>query len=355
MQRVAISLKDGADLEGFRMAVRRLIAARTDPNDVVWETASQPTLFDAPLIERLAPIPLPSTVQQIIRLVVCHRDPERFALLYILIWRLTHGEPALLQIPSDPLIARLWRMEKAIRRDLHKMHAFVRFRRVEDEQSGERFVAWFEPDHFILEAVAPFFITRFRSLAWSIVTPIGSLAWDGRSLTQGPPGRREDVPQSDEFEAGWGRYYASTFNPARVNVAQMQKEMPKKYWRNMPETKLIPDLLRSAGSRVHSIMTTRPTASRKKDPARAVARREVEISSLAELNAVVAASEPFVAGGRQYSAKARCVRRSRSWASNPAIRKISRVAHSSDPQGNCWRAPWKMRASIGRSATSRTR
>ena len=37
----------------------------------------------------------------------------------------------------------------------------------------------------------------------------------------------------------WKTYYASIFNPARVKVKAMTKEMPKKYWRNMPETALI--------------------------------------------------------------------------------------------------------------------
>ena len=41
------------------------------------------------------------------------------------------AKPRLPEIASDPLIHRLHRMEKSIRRDLHKMHAFVRFRRIE--------------------------------------------------------------------------------------------------------------------------------------------------------------------------------------------------------------------------------
>ena len=69
-------------------------------------------------------------------------------------------------------------MQKAIRREIHKMHAFVRFRRVEDED-GERYVAWFEPEHDILERIAPFFAGRFPSMRWSILTPLGSLHWDG--------------------------------------------------------------------------------------------------------------------------------------------------------------------------------
>jgi hypothetical protein len=36
------------------------------------------------------------------------------------------------------------------------------------------------------------------------------------------------------------------FQPARVKVHAMQVEMPKKYWRNLPEATLIPELLHEA-------------------------------------------------------------------------------------------------------------
>jgi uracil-DNA glycosylase family protein len=193
-------------------------------------------------------------------------------------------------------VHRLAMMEKAVRRDLHKMHAFLRFRRVE-HPDGARYVAWFEPDHFIVEATASFFVDRFRSLVWSILTPVGSLSGSGETLTVGPPARPEDAPPADAFEAGWADYYASTFNPARVNVAQMQKEMPKKYWRNMPETNLIPDLLRSAGSRVESFMSNASATSRKTTARKAMRAVEDEPKTLAELNAIIAAAEPFVHGG----------------------------------------------------------
>ena len=75
-----------------------------------------------------------------------------------------HGERGLLEVASDPLVHRLERMRRSVRRDIHKMHAFLRFRRV-DDAGAERFVAWFEPEHFILEAAAPFFVERFRALA----------------------------------------------------------------------------------------------------------------------------------------------------------------------------------------------
>ncbi len=165
----------------------------------------------APLADE-APLSLPRGVADLVGMVVPHRDPERYALLYDLIWRILHGERRLLEVSSDPLVHRLERMRKAIARDLHKMHAFLRFRRVEGE-GPERFVAWFEPDHHILAAAAPFFVGRFRSLTWSILTPEGSAHWDGATLAFGPAGRREDAPAGDGFEVGWRDYYESTFQP----------------------------------------------------------------------------------------------------------------------------------------------
>ena len=297
MERVVVTLREGADREGFRAAVRSLIARRVSPEHVTWQTAGTPTLFDAPALPEAPPVSLPREVAEFVHVVVCHREPQCYALLYALIWRIHNGERALLEVHSDPLVHRLAMMEKAVRRDLHKMHAFVRFRRVPGIPE-ERYVAWFEPEHFIIEEVAPFFIERFRGLHWSILTPIGSLHWNGSILRRSGPGRREDIPAPDGIEAGWSTYYASTFNPARLNRTAMQREMPRKYWRNMPETKLIPDLVRNAGSRVDAIMDKAPAPARKKDPVKAVtARNDADPKTLRQLNAIISASEPFVKGG----------------------------------------------------------
>ena len=47
----------------------------------------------------------------------------------------------------------------------------------------------------------------------------------------------------EAFEIGWRTYYESTFNPARTNLNQMRQHMPRKYWRNLPETRAIPQLV----------------------------------------------------------------------------------------------------------------
>lgn len=294
-----VALKEGADLAGFRRAVRTLVADRMPPQDVVWQCACVPELFDAAATSAAPPIGLPRAAADMIDYVVCHRDPERYGLLYALVWRLLHGERELLKVSSDPLVHRLEMMRKTIRRDLHKMHAFLRFRRIEDkhEPDGERFVAWFEPDHFILESTAQFFIDRFRALRWSILTPIGSLHWDRATLTVGPPATRSDAPEGDAFESGWRDYYKSTFNPARVNPAMMRAEMPKKYWKNMPEAASIPHLIHSAPSRVREMIEREAAMPKKRNPEKAVAAMARQApQSLEELNRIIAASEPLVPG-----------------------------------------------------------
>jgi DNA polymerase len=294
MQRV--SLQTGADHAGFRRAARGLIAQRVSPDNVVWDVGGASSLFEMCKETEAAPVALPRRAISLIKLVVCHREPEKYPLLYALIWRLLYGERHLLEVHSDPLVQNLAMKCKAIRRDLHKMHAFLRFRRVLNDSEPERFVAWFEPDHFILEETAQFFIDRFRALTWSILTPIGSLDWDRNKLTVGPPARREDAPDHDAFEDGWKAYYESTFNPARLNTQLMRAHMPKKYWRNMPEASAIASLVQSASSRVTQMCEQEVAMPKKKNPAKALAGMSVGPKTLSDLNAIIAASEPLVPG-----------------------------------------------------------
>jgi DNA polymerase len=115
-------------------------------------------------------------------------------------------------------------------------------------------VAWFEPQHHIVEHNASFFVDRFASMSWSILTPEGCAHWDGTQLTFTDGVDKSQAPSEDEVEKVWLTYYGNIFNPARVKVRAMQAEMPKKYWRNLPETALIPTLLQEAPGRVNEMM-----------------------------------------------------------------------------------------------------
>ena len=252
-----VHLPAADDFDFWRDCARALIQARVSPDRISWiEPGGSGDLFaqgdhGVPVPTSGAPpVRANRRFVNLARNAALHSDPERFALLYRLLWRL-QANPGMMEDKADDDVRKIEELDKNVRRDSHKMHAFVRFRLVEADEAegGDRYVAWFEPDHHILRANAGFFMRRFVNMRWSILTPRGSLHWDGETMTEGPAAERSDAPQGDPMEDLWRTYYASIFNPARLKIGAMLKEMPKKYWKNMPEAALIPELVAGAQSR----------------------------------------------------------------------------------------------------------
>ena len=44
----------------------------------------------------------------------------------------------------------------------------------------------------------------------------------------------------------WLTYYSHIFNPARLNPKVMEGHLPSRFWKNLPEGKLIPGLISEA-------------------------------------------------------------------------------------------------------------
>lgn len=243
-----ISLDNDTDFDGWRTAARTLILNGVKPADVTWSVRSdEPELFaphEAPLEAPEGTFSVPATFVELAKSAILNRDPERFALLYRVLWRLRANHD-LLQVATDPDVAKLRALAKAVDRDQHKMKAFVRFREIGREPKS-RYVAWFEPAHHIVEAAAPFFARRFADMAWSILTPDVCAHWDGHAISITPGVPKTDAPSEDRLEETWLTYYASIFNPARLKTKAMQSEMPKKYWKNLPEAALIKPLIAQA-------------------------------------------------------------------------------------------------------------
>ena len=257
-----VTLAEPDDFDGWRDAARGLVGESVPPGDVVWQVGEVATdLFATEAVAPPAPAPgfsVPRAFLDLARSAILARDTERFALLYTLLHRL-RDEPKLVEDHADPLVRRLETMAKDVRRDIHKMRAFLRFREVE-EDGATRFVAWFEPDNHIVRSNAAFFVNRFASMRWSILTPEVSLHWNGTMLSEGPGAEKTDAPDGDPTEEVWKTYYASIFNPARVKIGAMLKEMPRKYWKNMPETALVPALIAGAQARESGMIETARTA-----------------------------------------------------------------------------------------------
>ncbi|WP_367874884.1 UdgX family uracil-DNA binding protein [Luteolibacter sp. Populi] len=256
----------GKGFESWRQAARSLLAEGVAPGEVMWEPGTTASLFGESEVAAGPPAKLsvPPAFVELAREVACHGDSRRWALLYRLLWRIARlGERSLLEIASDPDVAKARLMAKNVRREIHKMHAFVRFRKAgEDEGGRERFVAWFEPDHFSVDSAAPFFRNRFANMDWSIFTPKGCAHWIGGELSFTGGVEKNPCDDPDALEAIWRTYYRSIFNPARLKLKAMQGEMPKRYWKNLPEAELIEELTRTSGARTEGMIAEEGRAVR---------------------------------------------------------------------------------------------
>ena len=280
---LVVALEAPDDFAGFRQAARVLLALGVEPDAVHWRWDDALTTQNAPgdlfaaqaagsaagraltpdALDRLPlppgqPVRLKKPQLATLRSACCHRNPGRFALCYRWLWRVQQSP----QLAGDVLDAEwrdLERLAHAVGREIHKMHAFVRFRPTQTDGGKTVHMAWFEPDHYIARAASGFFVRRFTQMHWAILTPDCSLLWDGAQLQLAPGATAAQAPGPDAGEALWLAYYQSTFNPARLKEQAMLREMPRRYWKNLPETHLISSLVASARSRTERMLATPPS------------------------------------------------------------------------------------------------
>ena len=302
------------DFTAWREAAREALKIGWAPEQIDFQDASISTPLSLALEQIDVPLGPPTSKPFVSRefldaakLAASHRDPGRWNLLYRVLFRL-QLEKNLRKIEVDPDVAQLLRFGAQVSRDLHKMHAFVRFRKVlepgnpaerpvvvdevlpidddpeahhlllatptpfgpvtteleacnpasaDADDSCEHYIAWYQPDHRILPLAAPFFVERFSILRWTIMTPNATAAWNPvtKQLTWKSGLTMEHAPAEDELESLWRTYYGNIFNPARLNPETMRSEMPVRYWKNLPEVTILPELITKAKGRVTNMVT----------------------------------------------------------------------------------------------------
>jgi uracil-DNA glycosylase len=253
-----ITLDSKTDFDGWRKAARTLVLNDVRPSDVTWTLrGNEPERLEPPADQALqtpqgsfqssfqgsfqSSFNVSAKFVGLAQSAILHRDPLRFAILYRLVWRLrSHHD--LLNAATDPDVAQITAMAEAVHRDQHRMQALVRFREIGREQNSH-YVAWFEPEHHIVEATAPFFASRFADMPWSILTSDVCAHWDGHAISITSGISKAEAPAEDRLEEFWRRTYASIFNPARLKVKAIQFEKQKEYWRNLPEASIIKQLI----------------------------------------------------------------------------------------------------------------
>lgn len=214
MQRIV--LKSETDWEGWRQAARALVLTGVEPDALTWAVGGK----TAPLPDATGSFHVPRALVSLVSQAIQARDAERFGLLYSLVWRVNAGEK-LLEDDSDPDLSLARRMALAVRTDAHRMRTNMRFLPV-PEDGGTRFLGWFEPAHFVLQANAQLIVRRFPDLTLSIVTPDGAAHWDGTSLLFGSGLRHAE--DDEALQAWWERHRDTLLEQATDDVSVPEAE-----------------------------------------------------------------------------------------------------------------------------------
>ncbi|MBM7335018.1 TIGR03915 family putative DNA repair protein [Alloalcanivorax marinus] len=254
-------LSDALTFDAWRDQARALLRQGAAPETVSWEAPDRPSLFglSPPPDAGEGPAPrVPAALVAALRQAAPYRVAGRWNLLYRVLWRGAHGERQA-HLPGDRDGSALQRRIKAVRREAHHLHAFLRFQPVADDdpQRPLDLLAWFEPAHDILPWASEHFADRLGRRRWLIATPLDGVWYDGEHSHYHAPcpeswralareARRQDDPL-------WRTYYRSLFNPARLNPTAMQGHMPARFRAHTPEGRDIPGLVADArrGARRH--------------------------------------------------------------------------------------------------------
>ena len=206
-----IALAGETDWNGWRTATRALVLAGAAPDALRWQIGGT----GDPLPTAEGGFGLSRALVDLAALAIQTRDPDRFTLLYRLVWRAHAGE-RVLDLAADPDASAARAMALAVRADAHRMRTHLRFLPIQEPDS-HRLVGWYAPVHHVLEANAQLIARRFADPRWSILTPEQSAHWDGTALSYAAG----IAPPEDDaaLHAAWQQHGAELLAEAHPGTA----------------------------------------------------------------------------------------------------------------------------------------
>jgi probable DNA metabolism protein len=127
------------------------------------------------------------------------------------------------------------KMAKRTDREVHRMHAFVRFEETEDGV----FAARIAPDCDVVGLITPHFQRRYPAMQWAIFDERRryGVFYDGKSVLWIEDGEATGEPSQaeEQFQRLWKSYYRSVNIQERRNDRLHLQHVPRRYWRYLTE------------------------------------------------------------------------------------------------------------------------
>ncbi|MFJ1261087.1 TIGR03915 family putative DNA repair protein [Capnocytophaga canis] len=183
-----------------------------------------------------------SAVNQLLK-VFLSEDPQRESLILYAVRYLVNTKENIFENYADAQMMRIARLVKSVQRESHRMKAFVRFQKLQDES----FFAQIAPDFDVLPLIIKHFKDRYADQKWMIydlkrgygiyydleeVLPVVPDAATKQKL-KNPEAffHEEERP----YEALWKNYFQSVNIKERYNPKLHRQYVPKRYWKYLVE------------------------------------------------------------------------------------------------------------------------
>ena len=148
-----------------------------------------------------------------------------------------YPEADILENYGHKAIAHIRKAAKSVGREVHRVKEFVRF-----EQVGTLYFAKIVPQYDVLPLVIPHFKARFSDQECILFDPDRAYGfyYDLKEVISFTPADKnfgKTAQLSDDYEQLWKTYFQHINISERKNTRYQLRNMPKRYWQYLPETK----------------------------------------------------------------------------------------------------------------------
>ncbi len=172
--------------------------------------------------------------------------------LFYVIQNIMNGNSSIMRNYAYPVIMDLHKIHKGITREVHRMHAFVRFQELKDGL----YTAVVEPDFNVLPLLPKHFVDRYPGFKWLIYDThrgygiyyngetVERCSFESGVLKENTHLPKESLSEEEQdYQSLWIQYLKSVNIKERNNPRLHRRHVPKRYWKNLIE-KNIESLIR---------------------------------------------------------------------------------------------------------------
>lgn len=144
---------------------------------------------------------------------------------------------------AHPDMMEIAKVCKSVGREIHRMHAFIRFEKLQDDL----FFAKIEPDFNVLPLIWKHFKARYADQKWMIfdlkrhygviydLNDVDFFFPDEQQLQSLRHSEQFHHDEEKSYQKLWQRYFVKTGIPERKNMKLHIQWMPKRYWKYLTE------------------------------------------------------------------------------------------------------------------------